>query len=193
MEPEAERPQLHWSDLPLCKHQGKEASVDQNRFVFNSLKNFKNFDCLSACRRFDSSHTGLAIADKLMEVLKDFGIEDKTFHCLTDSAGNMIKGNPSDIEDLNIFVTLMFTLGLNDFNNLRTREIEAREDVEEETTNDPYCLEEQDNDPLFEEEIAIIQQELQEMEEQMTGQCGVHCRRTTRVPCAAHKASANRD
>ena len=61
----------------------------------------------------------------------------------------------------------MFTLGLNDFNNLRTREIEAREDVEEDITNDPYCLEEQDNDPLFEEEIAIIQQELQEMEEQM--------------------------
>ena len=50
---------------------------------------------LSACRQFDTAHTGLAIADKLMEVLKDYGIENKTFHCLTDSASNMIKGSSS--------------------------------------------------------------------------------------------------
>ena len=132
-----------------------------------------------------------------MEVLKENKIEDKTFHCITDSAGNMIKGNPSDIESLNIFATLMCILGLNDFNNLRTREIAAREatngDGEEEFSSDLYCQEEQDNDPRFEEEIAIIQQELQEIEEQMTAQCGVHCPRTTRIPCAAHKASDNRD
>ena len=101
MEPEAGHSQLHWGDFPLCKHQGEEASVDQNRFVFNSLKNFKNFDCLSACRQFDTAHTGLSIAGKIMEVLKENKIEDKTFHCITDSAGNMIKGNPSDIESLN--------------------------------------------------------------------------------------------
>ena len=146
---------------------------------------------------FDSAHTGLSIADKIMGILKDYDIEDKTFHCITDSAGNMIKGNPSVIEALNIFVTLTCIPGLNDFNNLRAREIEAREasngDVEEEFSGDLYCIEEQDNDPRFEEEIAIIQQGLQEMEEKMTDQCGVHCPRTTRIPCAAHKASDNRD
>ena len=91
----------------------------------------------------------------------------------------------------------MRILGLNDFNNLRSREIEAREDrsgdLEEEFASDPYCQEEQDNDPHFLEEIAIINKGLEEMEEKMANQCGVHCSTTVRLPCCAHKASYNSD
>ena len=46
-----------------------------------------------ACRQFDDAHSGLNIASKLMELLKEFQIEDKAFHCISDSASNMIKGN----------------------------------------------------------------------------------------------------
>ena len=45
-----------------------------------------------ACSPFNSSHTGSNIADKMMEVLKSYNIEDKVDHFLTDSAANMIKG-----------------------------------------------------------------------------------------------------
>ena len=45
-----------------------------------------------ACRQFDEAHSGLNIAAKLMEILKEYEIEDKSFHCISDSASNMIKG-----------------------------------------------------------------------------------------------------
>ena len=95
---EARRPFLQWSDRPLHQHQGEQASVYQIRFVCNSSKKSINYACPLACRQFDEAHTGLAIADKMMEILKENGIEDKTFFCITDSASNMIKGNLSDIE-----------------------------------------------------------------------------------------------
>ena len=41
------------------------------------------------CLQFDDAHSG----PKLMELLKVFSIEDKAFHCISDSASNMIKGN----------------------------------------------------------------------------------------------------
>ena len=57
---------------------------------------FLNFlifnDFLLACRRFDGAHTGLTIAAKLYEILQEYGLENKTFSCITDSASNMIKG-----------------------------------------------------------------------------------------------------
>ena len=57
---------------------------------------------LVACRQFDGAHTGLSIADKLMEILKEYSIDYKTFHCITDSASNMIKGMLSDVVAQNI-------------------------------------------------------------------------------------------
>ena len=92
-----------------------------------------------------------------------------------------------------MLVTFLCFLGLNDFNDLRA-EIQEREDAEggSDSTGDPYCQEEGDNDPHFEEEIAIINKGIQELEEkikQMNDQCGIHCSKTTRLPCVAHKAS----
>ena len=55
------------------------------------IKSFVH-DVSSACRQFNCAHTGLAIAEKLLEIFKEFSIEDKMSHCITDSAGNMIKG-----------------------------------------------------------------------------------------------------
>ncbi len=75
----------------------RRQSIRLGLSFFRVIKNFMTF--LSACRQFDTAHTGLAIADKLMEVLKEYGIENKTFHCLTDSASNMIKGSSSNHND----------------------------------------------------------------------------------------------
>lgn len=89
-----------------------------------------------------------------------------------------------------MLVTFLCFLGLNDFNDLRAEEIQEREDFD--STGDPYCQEEGDNDPHFEEEIAVINKGIQELEEkikQMNDQCGIHCSKTTRLPCVAHKAS----
>ena len=47
----------------------------------------------SACTPFNESHTGIAIANKMMDVLKSYNIEDKVHHFLTDNAPNMLKGN----------------------------------------------------------------------------------------------------
>ena len=89
-------------------------------------------------------------------------------------------------------VTFLWFLGLNDFNDLRAEDIQEREDADGDSTGDPYCQEEGDNDPHFEEEIADINKGIQELEEkirQMNDQCGIHCSKTTRLPCVAHKAS----
>ena len=82
-------------------------------------------------------------------------------------------------------MTFISNLGLRDFNTLRAEEME-------EDTEDPYCQVELDNDPNFEEEIATIEREMQEMEDKirdLCDQCGVPCGKTTRMPCIAHKAS----
>ena len=81
----------------------------------------------------------------------------------------------------------MFISGLRDFNTLRAEEEETEEDSE-----DPYCQVDLDNDPHFEEEIATIEREMQEMEDKirdLSDQCCVPCSKTTRLPCIAHKAS----
>lgn len=59
--------------------------------TFPSLKLFY-MTFFSACRQFDCAHTGRAIAEKLLEIFKEFAIERKMSHCITDSAPNMIKG-----------------------------------------------------------------------------------------------------
>ena len=62
------------------------------------------------------------------------------------------------------------------------------------TDHDPYCQDEVDTDPHFQHEIAIINKELEEMEEissEISDQCGVHCNTTSRLPCVAHKVSVN--
>ena len=46
---------------------------------------------LSACTQFNESHTGTAIASKMMEVLKSYDIDKKVHHFLSDNAANMIK------------------------------------------------------------------------------------------------------
>ena len=82
-------------------------------------------------------------------------------------------------------MTFISNLGLRDFNTLRAEETE-------EDTEDPYCQVDIDNDPNFEEEIATIEREMQEMEDKirdLCDQCGVPCSKTTRLPCIAHKAS----
>ena len=74
------------------------------------------------------------------------------------------------------------TSGLNDFNNLREEETGDMED--------PYCQDEVDNDPHFQEEIALIERDLEEMEikiREISEHCGVPCSSTTRLPCVAHK------
>lgn len=80
----------------------------------------------------------------------------------------------------------MYILGLKDLNNLRAKETEDMD----ENNIDPFCRDEVDNDPHFEEEIAIIKQELEEMEK-LSDQCGIHISTTSRLPCVAHKASNN--
>ena len=79
----------------------------------------------------------------------------------------------------------MYILGLKDLNNLR-----ASQTDENEEENDPFCKEVEDKDPFFEEEIAIINRDLEEMEK-LSDQCGVHIGTTSRLPCVAHKASNN--
>ena len=94
--------------------------------------------------------------------------------------------------------------GLTDFNNLRAKEIEERQNDEdeveevsndqEEIYNDSYCQEFIENDPHFEREIALINEGIAEMEEkirELNDQSGVHCSKTTRLSCIAHKASYN--
>lgn len=43
------------------------------------------------CRRFEHRHTGQRIAQKIAEVLKEFGITDKVVNFITDNAANMVK------------------------------------------------------------------------------------------------------
>jgi hypothetical protein len=43
------------------------------------------------CRRFEHTHTGQRIAQKIAEVLKEFGIRDKVVNFVTDNAANMVK------------------------------------------------------------------------------------------------------
>lgn len=43
------------------------------------------------CRRFEHTHTGQRIAQKIAEVLKEFGITDKVVNFVTDNAANMVK------------------------------------------------------------------------------------------------------
>ena len=43
------------------------------------------------CRRFEHTHTGKRIAQKIAEVLKEFGITDKVVNFVTDNAANMVK------------------------------------------------------------------------------------------------------
>ena len=92
--------------------------------------------------------------------------------------------------------------GLTDFNNLQAKEIEDRqkdedevdEEDQEEIYNDFYCQDFIDNDPYFEREIALINEGIAEMEEkirELNDQSGVHCSKTTRLSCIAHKASYN--
>ena len=93
--------------------------------------------------------------------------------------------------------------GMTDFNNLQAKEIEKKrqeddEDEEgpftdkEEIYTDSYCKEFIENDPHFEREIALINQGITEIEEkirELNDQSGVHCGKTKRLPCVAHKAS----
>ena len=93
--------------------------------------------------------------------------------------------------------------GLTDFNNLRAKEIEERQNDEDEVEevsndqdeiyNDSYCQEFIENDPHFEREIALINEGIAEMEKirELNDQSGVHCSKTTRLPFVAHKASYN--
>jgi len=43
------------------------------------------------CRRFQHSHTGQRIAQKIAEVLKEFRITDKVVNFVSDNASNMVK------------------------------------------------------------------------------------------------------
>ena len=92
--------------------------------------------------------------------------------------------------------------GMTDFNNLRAKEIEKRQEADEgeeglyndkeEIYTDSYCKEFIENDPHFEREIALINQGIAEIEEkirELNDQSGVHCGKTTRLPCVAHKVS----
>ena len=65
--------------------------IGSSIFFFQNVLIFNDF--LLACRRFDGAHTGLTIASKLYEILREYGLENKTFSCITDSASNMIKGS----------------------------------------------------------------------------------------------------
>ena len=42
--------------------------------------------------QFDGSHTGVAIGDKLLEIMKSYNIENRVKFVTSDSASNMIKG-----------------------------------------------------------------------------------------------------
>ena len=47
---------------------------------------------LLGCTQFDGAHTGTRTAEKLEEILKQYGIMEKTCFAQTDSANTMIKG-----------------------------------------------------------------------------------------------------
>ena len=42
--------------------------------------------------KFQGSHSAEAIASKILEIMKSFGIEKKVRHITSDSASNMIRG-----------------------------------------------------------------------------------------------------
>ena len=139
---------------------------------------------LVACRKFDGSHTGYAIGSKLLEVFTEFGIEDKAFHCITDSAGNMIKG----WFFLFYFVSylVLYASGLRDLNDLRADAGSSDSATSEEDLELP------DTELSTQDEITLIERGLQEFEEELSlmgEQCGVYCEKTTRMPCIAHKVS----
>ena len=50
-----------------------------------------NFYFIAACRRFNSRHSAENMSAKLKEILDEFGILNKTFLLITDSAKNMEK------------------------------------------------------------------------------------------------------
>ena len=47
---------------------------------------------LLGCTQFDGAHTGTRTAEKLEEILQQYGIMEKTCFAQTDSANTMIKG-----------------------------------------------------------------------------------------------------
>ena len=138
-----------------------------------------------ACRKFDGSHTGAAIGSKLLEIFTEFGIKDKAFHCITDSAGNMIKGWSVPWQFMSSLI--LYLSGLRDLNDLRAN-------AGSDTATSEEDLELPDTDLSTQDEITLIERGLQELEVEldlmgMGEQCGVHCESTTRMPCIAHKVS----
>ena len=66
--------------------------------LINSLGLIVYVSCITdwliilACKQFDVAHTGTNIANKLYEIMCDFGIERKVRYVITDGAANMLKG-----------------------------------------------------------------------------------------------------
>ena len=64
--------------------------LESVRFV--NVQNFNYISInISACREFNCAHTGVNIANKLLSIFKEYGIENKVRWILTDNASNMLK------------------------------------------------------------------------------------------------------